>query len=429
MDPAIGSIILLLICCIAFVFEPWPSWVIAMVGCLLAVILKFCTWSQAFAGFSNSTTFLLIGMFILGNAMFESGAARLTGEKAIKLSRGNSKALLGIGMALACVMSAFLSNTAVTATMLAVMGCASAASKSIEIKDLFMPMSIAAMAGGVCTLVGSTPQATAQGLLTGAGFEGFAVFDYAYVGIPMCIILILYSLFISLPLGKKIWGNRYDEDVDETYSKENLEKLKAFTYDKRKVITAFIIFGITIVLFITNIFSTGVTCMLSGLACIMTGCIKPKVALQKMNWSMIFRYAATLGFCKAVEVTGGGDLIANGIIKAFGDMLTPYVLFCVVVALGMLMSNFMANSTPIAILFPILLSLQASMNLNIYAYVMGITVAANLAFCTPIGNAQSTMALAAGYRFGDYVKWGGILEVFILIGICMITPVFFQLTV
>ena len=430
MSSAIGSILILLICCVFFVIDKWPAWVIAMAGCTLTAILGYTTWNEAFGAFANSTTFLLFGMQILGLAMFESGAARLIGEQAIKLARGNTKALLTIGVIVSVGLSAFLSNTAVTATMLAIFGAAALNSNDLQVKDFFMPLTVASIAGGICTLVGSTPQATTQALLTEAGLEGFKIFDYAYVGVPCAIVLVIFCLTFSLPIGRKTWGKRYEENVDPQYSKEALalEGNKVIEYDKKRVVTAFAIFFGTIVLFVADVFSIGVTCVLSATLCLLTGIISPKVAFQKMSWPIIYRYGFTIGFCKAVEVTGGGALIANSILDLFGDALTPWLLFVTVTILCCFMSTFMANSTPLAIIFPILLSLQPLMNLDLHAYMMAMTVAVNLAFCSPLGNAQSTMALQAGYRFGDYIKWGWAPQILMVVLMVFLTPIFFPLT-
>jgi sodium-dependent dicarboxylate transporter 2/3/5 len=116
---------------------------------------------------------MVIGVIVLGNAMFETGAAQLLGKGIVKLAGDNERNILILSMIAAAVLSAFLSNSATVAMFYSNNIRCAATSSKIRRKNLFMPIGMAAVAGGCCTLVGSTPQVVAQGILIDRVGEGF----------------------------------------------------------------------------------------------------------------------------------------------------------------------------------------------------------------------------------------------------------------
>jgi di/tricarboxylate transporter len=63
---------------------------------------------------------------------------------------------------------------------------------------LLIPLSFASMAGGTCTLIGTSTNLVVDGLLTGqAGHAGLALFDLAWVGLPLVASVVLFVLVSS----------------------------------------------------------------------------------------------------------------------------------------------------------------------------------------------------------------------------------------
>ena len=82
--------------------------------------------------------------------------------------------------------------------------------------NVIMPVSIASVIGGAVTLVGSTTQLTAQGIVEeylGVG-NGFAFTTFLIPGGLIAVILVVYTGFIGYPLGKKIWGKRSEYTLE-----------------------------------------------------------------------------------------------------------------------------------------------------------------------------------------------------------------------
>jgi di/tricarboxylate transporter len=109
------------------------------------------------------------------------------------------------------VYSAFLNNTPIVA-----MGIPAirswAQKKGIPASKLLMPLSYAAILGGLCTLIGTSTNLIAHGLLESHGFRGFSFFELAWVGVPCAIAGLLYLVFISPSVTPARRDIRYQEE-------------------------------------------------------------------------------------------------------------------------------------------------------------------------------------------------------------------------
>ena len=111
MSSGIVGLLILLLCIVLFITEWLPSVVTGALGCLLMVLFHVCELSNAFSGFASSIIYLLFGAMIVGNAMFETGAAALIGRQVIRLSRDNERLFLFISGLTAGCLSMFLANS------------------------------------------------------------------------------------------------------------------------------------------------------------------------------------------------------------------------------------------------------------------------------------------------------------------------------
>ena len=107
----------------------------------------------------------------------------------------SERCFMVIILALIAFLSAFMSNTAAVAMFMPLVSSVARASKGrIKKKNLFMAMGIASILGGNCTLAGSTPQLTAQGILENTpGVRTLTFFELAYIGVPL-VLLMLFLL-------------------------------------------------------------------------------------------------------------------------------------------------------------------------------------------------------------------------------------------
>ncbi len=416
------SLIIFVVCIGIFVWDKLPMATTAILGCTTMVLLGVCKFSEAFAPFASSTVILTIGVMIIGSAISETGLAAAIGSWIVKVSKGSEVKLLIGTYLVSAGMSAFLTNSAVLAIFIPIVLGLSKANDNIKAKNLIIPIAYGCVIGGASTLVGSTQQMTAQGLLEEAGLQTFKTFSFTPIGLILILVGLLYCLFIGRKRGEKIWGNRTDDDV------EYVENTDTSTYSKPKMIIMAIVFVATVVLYITEWIPLAVTSTMGALVCIITGCITQKKAIASVNWNIVGRLAGCLGLAKALEVAGGTKLIAEGFANLVGTSLSPFVLFCILVFLVQFTSEFISNSTAILIILPILIAIAPQMGLNPYPFALGITMASGVSLSCPLASSTLGMSMCVGYKFNDYFKYGFVLDVICYLIIIISVPMIYGLT-
>ncbi len=415
------SIIIFAACIILFVIDKLPMGTTAILGCVAMVIFGVCDFKTAFGQMASNTVVLTIGVMMIGAAISETGLASSVGSWIIRVSKGSETKLIIGTYIVSALMSAFLTNSAVLAVFIPIIMGLSRAGE-IKGKNLIMPIAIGCVLGGTATLVGSTQQMTAQGLLEDAGARLFKTFDFTPIGGIIVLSGLIYCLTIGRTLAKKIWG-----DSEENSEYEHKGEVKE--YKKSKMIIVAVIFAATVVFYITEWLPLAITSTCAALLCIITGCITQKKAVASVNWDIVGRLAGCLGIAKALEAAGGTKLIALGFRNIIGTSISPYLLFCILVLLVLVTSQFISNSTAIMIVLPILLSIAPEMGLNTYAYAIGITIASGTALSCPLASSTLGMSMVVGYKFNDYFKHNFILDVINYILIIILVPLFYGLTV
>ena len=408
MDPAVLSLIIFTFCIILFIWDRLPMATTAILGCVLMVIFKICNFKTAFAQCASSTVILTIGVMMIGAAISETGLAATIGAWIVRVSKGSETKLIIGTYLVSAAMSAFLTNSAVLAIFIPIIMGLSAANDKIKAKDLIMPIAYGCVIGGASTLVGSTQQMTAQGLLEESGARLFKTFDFTLVGGVLVILGLVYCLTAGRFLGDKIWGKRPDDDA---------------------MIIMAVIFLLTVVFYITEWIPLAITSSSAAILCIITGCIPQKKAFTAVNWNIVGRLAGCLGLAKALESAGGTKLIAQAFSNVVGDSLSPFLLFAILVLLVQVVSEFMSNSTAILIVLPIVLSIAPQLHLNPYSFALGITLASGVALSCPLASSTLGMSMSVGYKFNDYFKYSIFYDILAYLVIIAMVPAIYGLTI
>lgn len=418
------SLIIFVVCIFLFIWDKLPMATTAIIGCAAMVLCGVCDFKTAFGSFSSSTVILTIGVMVVGAAIAETGLAETIGKWIIRISKGSEIKLIAGTYLVSAALSAFLTNSAVLAIFIPIIMGLSKSNERIKAKNLIMPIAYGCVIGGASTLVGSTQQMTAQGLLEENGLRLFKTFDFTLVGGVILVLGLLYCLFVGRKLGEKIWGSRADDDsvdVDVKPDKEN--------YSKAKMIIMALIFAATVVFYITEWIPLAITSTSAALLCIVTGCITQKKAVLSVNWNIVGRLAGCLGLAQALSAAGGTALVTKGFNALVGDSVSPFILFCVLVFLVQFTSEFISNSTAILIVLPIVIAIAPGMGLNTYAFALGITLASGVALSCPLASSTLGMSMSVGYRFNDYFKYSIIFDIVSYIAIIVLVPMIYGLTV
>ncbi len=173
-----------------------PSLVIF--GALIALYLGgIITIYETFSGFSNHGMLTIGMLFIVAGALQSS----VTFGAVIERLLGN-KAQKGIYFRLmlpVSFLSAFLNNTPIVASLIPVIRRWSK-KNDIAVSKFLIPLSYAAILGGMCTLIGTSTNLVVHGLLLENGITGFSFFEIGQVGLPVVIVGIVYFSLVGYRL-------------------------------------------------------------------------------------------------------------------------------------------------------------------------------------------------------------------------------------
>lgn len=398
MEPAIGCLILLGVMALLFITELIPLAVTALGGAIICGFLNYIPDDMVFLGLSHPTVTLFAGMFVVGAAMFHTGLAHSIGVFIVKRAGKSEKYLMLCIMIIAALLSTFLSNTGTAACLLPVVMVICAAAKISPSRQL-LPLAYAVCGGGLMSLIASPSNVIISGALSNFGYEPFSFFEFAHIGLPVTLAIIVYMFFVGrrlLPQGGLV-PEKYAAELDPM--QHNVPK---------QVISGCILVGCIIVMCLDlEKITIEMAAVIGALICVLTGCLTEKQAYHSIAWSSIFLFAGMMPVSHALYNTGAAELLAHWILDMLGGDPAPIVVVAVLFAVTALLTQFMSNSATAALLAPIGIVLAQKLGVSPYPVLMTIAVAAACAFATPIGTPPCTLVLGPGrYRFVDYIRAG-----------------------
>ena len=224
------TLIILIITVAMFIWGRVRADIVALTALAALLVLGILTPAEALAGFSSPIVIMMIGLFVVGGAIMQTGLAKLTGNKLMALSRGNETITFLLVMLVTSFIGAFVSNTGTVALMMPII-MSLAAGSGMQSSRFLMPLAFAGSLGGMLTLIGTPPNLVIDEVLTAAGYQPLAFFSFFPVG----IIVIAIGIIVLMPLSKiflsKSQGNKkkknaksLDDLVDEYRLLDNLHR-------------------------------------------------------------------------------------------------------------------------------------------------------------------------------------------------------------
>ncbi len=426
MDPAITTLCVLAVAAFLFVTELIPLAVTAMAACTALGILGVLPSKQVYAGLSNSTVVLFGGMFVIGAAMFKTGLAEAVGLWVVNKAGTGEVKLMGAVMLVTIILSSVSSNTGTVACLMPVIiGIAQAA--NIPASKELMPLAVAANVGGTITMIGTPPNVIVTGALSAAGLPSFGFFEFALIGVPLSIIVLIYMLTIgrkTIPI--KNAGAMDDEAVKAAKEEAGASDDAAPKSKTKMWISGLILLGVVAAMALNLKTVPLQTAAVTGaILCVITGCLKEKEAYAGIDWVTIFLFAGMLSVATAMDKTGAGKLIADTVVGMMGEHPNPIVLCAVLYLISNVLTQFMSNTASAALLAPIGISIAQSIGADPKPVLMSIGIAASMAFATPMATPPNTLVLGpGGFSFNDYVKVGVPLCIITFIVSVIIIPIF-----
>ena len=411
------TLLFLVFTIISFILEKIPLGLTASICAIGLTLTGVLDVSTTFSQYVNSNVILCVGMFVVGQALFETGMANKIGGLVTRFARTERTLIIAI-MVIVGTMSGFLSNTGTAAVLIPVV-CGIADESGYSRSRLLMPLVFAAALGGNLSIIGAPGNLMGVNALQEMGLST-SFFMYAPVGVPMLILGILYFIFIGyrfLPDGKGATGAAIEDQKD----------FSSVPKWKQTVSLVVLILVILAMIFEEIIgISIQLSACIGAIVLVLTGVLSEKEALASIDLKVVLLFGGSLALAKALDTTGAGELIADKLVGLLGADPNPVILLLVIFIVTCALTNFMSNTATTALMIPIAVSLANNLGADPRAVVIATVIAGSCAYATPIGMPANTMVVGlGGYKFKDYVK-SGLPLILVSFAICMILlPILF----
>ena len=193
----ITTLIILALSAVFFVNGKLRSDLVALCALVLLIVFNILTPEEALSGFSNPIVIMMVGLFVVGGAIFKTGLAKMISSKILRLAGKSELKLFILIMMVTAFIGAFFINTGTVALMLPIV-VSMAASANISPGRFLMPLAFASSMGGMATLIGTPPNLVVDEVLSNAGFTDLSFFSFTPIG----VICVLIGLVVLIPLSK-----------------------------------------------------------------------------------------------------------------------------------------------------------------------------------------------------------------------------------
>ncbi|MCE5236114.1 MAG: SLC13 family permease [Clostridiaceae bacterium] len=380
--------------------------VTAFLPIVVNAVFKFAPMDGVLADYFSQIAVLLIGAHILIACFIGSGLDRRLALRVLTLIGPSVKRQLAVWFALAALMSAFLPNAVVAATL-----CPIAASMvRFSLSDREEPTSTKAsfliqlaIVWGTSLGGFATPLGGAMNLITINYIESYTGTEFMYAAwtlkmLPYILVLCLgicgYMLSIK-PDVAALSGSR-------AYFKGEYRKLGKM---KRAELLALVLFTLSVLLAFTRPLYEKLmpelkpyyVFLVAGVAAFFLPgegkkpLVTWELASKHMNWGLILLFSGGLAAGNLIIVTGAADAVARTLAAL--NIQSVYLLMLLFAALGMFLANTSSNTAAVAVVIPVVIGITSGMKLDPLPYVFLTSVACNCAYALP----TSIRAIPVGY--------------------------------
>ena len=385
---------------VSFVLQKWSYGVTGMTCVIVLALTGVIDVQTAFSGFSNTTTVLIATMMVLAGALGKTSLIHRI-RRSMAKAQGKSGVLL---ILLICAFTALLTQlmgmTAVMAIMLMFVQTLddNDASGISQSRMLFLCATM------ICTWFGRFPvgMGAALPLTTNAYYEGLVggdpnqllgVFDFMKIGLLPSIVGTVYCLFAWRLIPKQ----DIKADAIDLGAAGNQGNGPTMSSIHEKIV--YIGFIVTIIAFFFSNQLGNFIYLIPAvviLVFIFSGVMTSREAIAGLTSDMVWMVAGVLVFSTAMSQSGAGEYIGNLVLNLLGENPSGLLVTIVFTVVATIMTTFMSNNGPVAILTPIAASTAVAGGMDPRAVVSLVSMASCLAVAFPTGCSAATVAYAVG---------------------------------
>ena len=145
---------------------------------------------------------------------------------------------------------------------------------------------------------------------------------------------------------------------------------------------------------------------------LLTRCLTPEEAYRQVEWKALILIGALLSLGAAMETSGAGKYLAQGLIGIVGAE-SHYLLLTCFFVLTVALTQPMSNQAAALVVLPIAMQTALELGVDARGFGMMVAVAASCSYMTPLEPSCLMVYGPGKYQFSDFFKVGMPLTVLI----------------
>jgi solute carrier family 13 (sodium-dependent dicarboxylate transporter), member 2/3/5 len=433
-----------------WILEAAPMGATSLLPLILLPAIDIGGLKETARSYGDPVIFLFMGGFIIAIAMEKWNLHKRIALSILKLTGTNANGIVLGFMIATAFISMWISNTAATVMMLPI---GLSVIKLVEgtlredvatgkgfknfSSSIMMGIAYAASIGGIGTIIGTPPNMVMTGFMKNLQNFDMPFLDWMYVGVPIVILLIAFTYFITTRwLLKNSLGKLGDT---RQLIQTELEKLGKISYEQ-KVIAIVFAFTVTLWvgrLFFNHLFGSEILhdttiALIGGLLFFIIPAKNKKEEtadahfllswhdIQRLPWHILLLFGGGFALAAAVENVGIIDTVGHWVASIKG--IDAFVLVTLLAAAGVYMSEIMGNVALATIYIPVAMGIGASLGQSPILFAIPIAISTTYGFMLPIATPPNAIAYGSGYiNSKDMLKVGGLLNLFGIVVLYFIT--------
>lgn len=198
-------------------------------------------------------------------------------------------------------------------------------------------------------------------------------------------------------------------------------------YLRSKALLATLIVGAVVLTAAFGVLPILVGAVAGAVLLVLTGCLQVEEAYHAIDWKVIFLLAGALSLGIALESSGAARLLSELLIRTAAT-LGPVAVVSAIYLVTTLLTEVMSNNATAVLMAPIAIGAAQILDVDPRPLLMAVTFAASASFATPVGYQTNAMIYGVGkYRFRDFLRFGGPLNLMFWLLATFLIPVFWPL--
>ena len=416
-----------LLCALWWIFEPVPIPFTSLLPLALFPLFGVLTTQQVGQAYGSPLILLLLGGFLISEAMADSGAHKRLALYMVNLFGGASARSLVLGfMVASALLSMWISNTATTLMLLPVALAVLAHAQRRLAIPLLLGIAYAASIGGIGTPIGTPPNLVFMQVYADRFGAPPTFPEWMSFGLPVVVILVpIAALWLTR-------GVRLEQAVV-------LPTVGRWQPVERRVL---LVFALTASAWITrkapfggwsewlqlpNANDASVALLAAVLMAVLPAGNGQRLlrweAARKIPWEVLILFGAGITIASAFISSGLADLIAQQLTIL--SSVPPWLMILLVCLVVTFLTEVTSNTATSSLLMPLLASAAVVMDIAPRLLMIPAAMSASCAFMLPVATAPNAVIYGSGrVRVSDMARAGLMLN---LIGALVISAVCYWL--